>query len=88
MEEFKSALESRGQYDWHKEIDWDAPDVGKQVSLFYANTCDQFRDRPNFKAVFHRLTVDFMKMHPGSAGDKIFAEWMITRLRKEFLGRA
>jgi hypothetical protein len=87
MEEFKGARERTGEYDWYKEIDWHGPDIDRQISLFYADTCDQFRDRPNFKGVFHRLTVEFMEKHPGPAGDKIFSEWMITRLRKEFLGR-
>jgi len=90
MERLKSGRDRPSEYDWYEEIDWNASDIDidRQISLLYSDTCDQFRDRPNFKGVFHRLTVEFMEKHPGPAGDKIFAEWMITRLRKEYLGRA
>jgi hypothetical protein len=90
MERLKSGRERPRGYDWYNEIDWNAPDIDidRQISLVYADTCDQFRDRPNFKDVFHRLCAEFMEKHPGPTGDKIFGEWMITRLRKEYLGRA
>ena len=88
MERFGGGLNGWKPPDWYDQVDWDAPDAERQVSMLYADTCDQFRDRPQFKGVFNKLCVEFMEKHPGPAGDKIFAEWMITRLRKEFLDRA
>jgi hypothetical protein len=84
MENLKGSKEPAKEPDWHKEIDWNAPDRDRQISLFYSKTCDELKDRPNFKGVFHRLAVEFMEKHPGPAGDKIFAEWMITRMREAF----
>jgi hypothetical protein len=86
MEGVKNAAEP----DWHKEIDWSASEyeIKKQVALLYSKTCEDFKDRPNFEGVFHRLTGEFAAAHPGAEGDKLYASWMITRLRKEFLGKA
>jgi hypothetical protein len=84
MENFKGSKEPAKEPDWHKEIDWNAPDRNRQISLFYSKTCDELKDRPNFKGVFHKLAVEFMEKHPGPDGDKIFAEWMITRMREAF----
>jgi hypothetical protein len=84
MENFKGSNEPTKEPDWHKEIDWSAPDRNRQISLFYSKTCDELKDRPGFKGVFHRLTVEFTEAHPGPAGDKIYAEWMITRMREAF----
>jgi hypothetical protein len=75
--------------DWHKEIDWNASEheIGRQISLLYSQTCEDFKDRLHFKGTFHRLTREFADAHPGPEGDELYAGWMITRLRKEFLGR-
>lgn len=34
--------------------------------------------------VFHRLTAEFAEKHPGPDGDKIYTQWMITRMRQAF----
>jgi hypothetical protein len=88
MERFGGLRNGWERPDWYDQIDWDSSDTKRQVSMLYADTCDQFKDRPNFESVFYHLTKECAEKHPGPEGDKIFAEWMITRLRKEFLGRA
>ena len=87
MENIKGSNEQAKKPAWHKEIDWNASDTEKQVALFYSKTCDELRDRPGFKATFRKLTVEFAAAHPGPDGDKIFAEWMITRMREAFPSR-
>ncbi len=84
MESFKGANEQPKEPDWYKEIDWNASDSERQVALFYSKTCEELKDRPGFKATFRRLTEEFAAAHPGPEGDKIFAEWMITRMREAF----
>ena len=84
MENFKGSNEQAKKPDWHKEIDWNAPDAEKQIALFYSKTCEELKEQHGFKEVFRKLTVDFANAHPGPEGDKIFAEWMITRMREAF----
>jgi hypothetical protein len=86
MENFKSSKEQPKEPDWHKEIDWDAPDRENQIALFYSKTCTELKDRPGFKGVFYKLTEEFAAAHPGPEGDKIYAGWMITRMREAFPG--
>ena len=88
MEGINPSHENSRRPDWYDQIDWNAPDVERQISFLYAETTDQFKDRPKFQIVFNRLCVEFAEKHLGAEGDKLFAEWMITRLRREFLGRA
>ncbi len=86
MENLKGTERRSEKPDWHKEIDWNAPDAERQIDLFYSKTCEDLKDRPGFARVFNELTTEFAAAYPGAAGDKIFAEWMITRMRKAFLG--
>jgi hypothetical protein len=84
MEKFKGSKEQAKEPDWHNEIDWNTADRERQIALFYSKTCDELKDREGFKRVFSDLTLEFMKTHPGPEGDKIYAEWMITRMRSAF----
>jgi hypothetical protein len=86
MENFRGSKEQPKDPDWHKEIDRDAPDREKQIALLDSKTCTQLKGRPGFQGMFDRLTAEFAAAPPGPEGDKIFAEWMITRMREAFPG--
>jgi hypothetical protein len=84
MEKFKGSKEQAKEPEWHKEIDWSAPDKDRQIALLYSQTITDRKDRPGFNGLFHQLTKEFAATHRGAEGDKIFAAWMITRMREAF----
>lgn len=85
MENLKGREGRSEKPDWYKEIDWNAPlNPEEKINIFYSKTCDDLKDRPGFQRVFGELNAEFAWTHPGPAGDKIYAEWMITRMRKAF----